>query len=174
MSAQWFSTFAGMVDQGDWRLTVVTKSACPMVDQAFFYQQIGQIFSNCERWMANVLAEVIRTKPDIVVMGSALGYPFNPAEWEEGTFRILEEIATYTGNIFILRSTPVLPFDALSCAKNQAWQKSMFSFLGATEQDGVVFRDAQHLTDSFCRKIAAVVPKRMELSDFSSQMSRVP
>jgi hypothetical protein len=77
MSAQWFSTFAGMVDQ------------------AFVYQQIGQIFSNCERWRANVLAEVIRTKPDIVVMGSALGYPFSPAEWEEGTFRILAEIHVF-------------------------------------------------------------------------------
>jgi hypothetical protein len=45
-------------------------------------------------------------------------------------------------------------------------------YCSATEQDGVVFRDAQHLTDSFVRKIAPVVLKRMELSDFSSQMSR--
>ena len=217
MLAQWFSAFASIVEQGDWRLTVVTKSACPMVDQAYFYAKIGKRFKNCELWREQLLAEVIRSQPDIVVMGSSPGYPFSPAEWEDGTSRVLEEISDHVGKIHILRSTPVLPFDALNCAKNQAWQKSILSVLSATDcsisvekVDGeqvyialeaaarrysnvdvvdvnnavcpggsctatdrgtIVFRDVQHLTDSFVRKIAPVFLRRTELSSYSSQVS---
>lgn len=112
---QWFPAIEAAFVPHNWRLLVVTKSSCPMVDEPIFYSRIGRRYEVCERWRDAVLRFVRSTRPDLVIMGSTYTYDFNETQWREGTQRILEAIAGDAGRIAILRSTPTLPFDAPSC-----------------------------------------------------------
>jgi hypothetical protein len=50
IGAQWFSALTGMLDAKHWRLIVLSKSSCPMVDEAFFYECICREYSECAEW----------------------------------------------------------------------------------------------------------------------------
>ena len=118
---QWFPAFSEVFDRPDWRLLVLTKSSCPMVDKPTFNGRIGRQYSECERWRHDALAYLSKLAPDIVIMGSTYSYGFNEAEWIEGTTDVLKSIGTRTGHIFVMRSTPILSFDGPSCLAPRSW-----------------------------------------------------
>jgi peptidoglycan/LPS O-acetylase OafA/YrhL len=133
VAAQWFSAFSGIAAWPDWRLTVLTKSSCPIVDNPFFYTRIGRRFQECETWRDNVLVEISKMHPDLVIISSASSYPFSATEWKQGTSRILQEISNHAEHVIVLRATPILPFDALDCLGNQAWQEKEAPFMPAPD-----------------------------------------
>src|SRR5690606_17785661 len=86
LMGQWFPAVAPIyTDDPDWRLLVITKSACPMVDESFFYSRIKARYVACERWRANALAAIETLNPDVVLVGSSTGYPFDREQWVGGT-----------------------------------------------------------------------------------------
>lgn len=116
MGLQWFPALAKIFDRPGWQLIVLTKSACPMVDLPYFYPKIGREYVECEIWRRNALLEIARRKPDILILGSSYTYGFSEHDWTEGTIRVLQQVSHVSGSVAILRSTPVLPFNAPSCA----------------------------------------------------------
>lgn len=128
-AGQWFPTVYGALDvQGiDWRLLVITKSACPLVDEPFFYARIGRIYTECSEWRKNAVQQIKQMAPDLVVMGSTR-YDFNQSQWTEGSARLLSRLSQNVGHIFLLADTPHLPFDGPNCLMAQvlrpAWLAS--------------------------------------------------
>jgi len=121
IALQWFPALAEIFsNKSDWRLLVLTKSSCPMVDESFFYERIGRNYDECDTWRRGALAEVARLKPDILVLGSTFTYPLGQTQWTEGTKRLLQAVAPSSGRVYLIRSTPVLPFDALACLTNHS------------------------------------------------------
>jgi hypothetical protein len=218
VAGQWYSAFATVAGWRGWRFTVITKSACPMVDQAYFYPRIGRKFENCQAWRDAALAEIAASEPDLVILSSARRYPFSPDEWRDGTVRTLRKIAGHVGAIKVLRPTPVLPFDAVDCLVNRVWQREKLPFALATPcrvdnagrpqedtvysalrqasrdfpnaeavdlndlvcpegvcraalEGSIVFRDEQHLADTFVRRITDRVLERTHLDGL--QPSRI-
>jgi len=112
---QWFPAYLDIFTRPGWRLLVATKSSCPMADAPLFYERIGREYTECERWRSEVVPFVAKFKPDIVILGSADSAPYSQEQWTEGTARLLQTLAPASGHVYILRSTPVLPFDAPSC-----------------------------------------------------------
>lgn len=112
---QWFPAFAILAERHHWRLIVHTKSACPMVDETFYYQRIGRDYTECDQWRDAALAEVAALAPDAVIIGSSAGYAFAPEQWRNGTLRVLERLVAATPTVGILRATPVLPFSGVAC-----------------------------------------------------------
>lgn len=112
---QWFPAYARIFDSPDWRLLVVTKSSCPMVDVPIFYERIGREYTECTQWRSDAMQEVASLKPDIVILGATDTYDFSAAEWTEGTRRILQTLHGKASRIYLVRSTPTLPFDGPSC-----------------------------------------------------------
>ncbi|TXI84854.1 MAG: hypothetical protein E6Q40_08670 [Cupriavidus sp.] len=47
---QWFPSVHGALDNAGWRLLVITKSSCPMVDAPIFYARIGREYTECAQW----------------------------------------------------------------------------------------------------------------------------
>lgn len=123
-AVQWFPAVANAYAAPDWRLLVITKSACPMVKQAYFYPRIGREYVECTAWRDAALATVQSLRPDVVLMGSTITYPFTPAQWTAGTTRVLDMIAPYARSVFILRATPLLPFDAPGCLARRDWRSA--------------------------------------------------
>lgn len=112
---QWFPALAKIFAGPDWRLLVLTKSSCPMVNVPFFYARIGREFTECGQWRQNALRFIADIDPDIVVLGSTSTYEFGEADWVRGTASVLDAIDDSAGRIAIMRSTPALPFDGPGC-----------------------------------------------------------
>lgn len=111
----WFPALAEVFDKPGWRLLVMTKSSCPMVDEPIFYGRIGRIYSECATWRKRVLEHVTMIKPDIAILGSAYTYDYDRDQWITGTKRVLKKVSTSAKLVYVLRSTPTLPFNGPDC-----------------------------------------------------------
>ena len=119
IGVQWFSAFAETYRPPEWRLIVLTKSACPIVDQDYFYQKIRKTYLVCRQWRDAALSYVESIRPDVVFIGSDNGYEFTKTQWIEGTRRILDHLAPVSGRVVILPGTPWLYIDGPSCIEKQ-------------------------------------------------------
>lgn len=147
---QWFPAFSEVFDKPGWRLLVITKSACPMVDEPIFYPRIGREYTECAEWRKNALQQVATLNPDIVMLGSTFTYDYTPRQWREGTARVLQSISEAARRVVILRSTPTLPFDGPSCA---APRSSLYSALIGTEHCSALADNAR--SDNVYRALIA-------------------
>ncbi len=84
MMGQWFPAVSAIYAKRGWRLLVITKSACPMVEASFIYQRIGKQYTVCDEWRKAVLKELGSIKPDVVITGSASPYSFSKDQWTSG------------------------------------------------------------------------------------------
>ena len=121
IGAQWFPAVASVFNRPGWRLIVLTKSSCPMVDEPMFYPRIGRDYTECTTWRAHALQFVASLRPDIVLLGSVQTSDFTPTQWVEGSARVLKAISAASGHIYVLRGTPHLPFDGPNCLSSQSW-----------------------------------------------------
>ena len=119
IGAQWFSAFSEIYKPPEWRLIVLTKSACPIVDQDYFYRQIRKTYTVCRQWRDAALNYLASINPDVVFMGSDNAYGFTKTQWIEGTRRILNHLAPVSGRVVILLGTPWLSVDGPSCIEKQ-------------------------------------------------------
>ncbi|MGC1548743.1 MAG: SGNH hydrolase domain-containing protein [Rhodanobacter sp.] len=115
IAGQWFPTVAKAFDRPGWRLLVMTKSACPMVNQPFFYGRIGREYTECSTWRKHVLDQLAVIKPDVVLLSSAPTYDFTQAQWVDGATDVLKAVSASSTHIYVLRGTPHLPFDGPDC-----------------------------------------------------------
>lgn len=155
IGAQWFPALAEVLNRPDWRLMVLTKSSCPMVDEPYFYARIGREYVECANWRTQALQQIASMKPDIVVLGTVQSDDFSQAQWIQGTERILDVLSPATGHVYILRGTPHLPFDGPKCLAAGTWLGSLRSTRGRCEapvfnaHDDTVYRWLQNATARF-------------------------
>lgn len=206
IGAQWFSALVAIHPSPQWRLIVLTKSACPIVDQDYFYPRIGKVYDICAQWRNAVLDELDELRVERIIIGSASTYDFSRSEWIEGMRRILSRLYRAADQILIIAGTPTLSFDGPSCVARTIQSKGrleekdcvtqqvsnrihevvdylreaaqgfenvhVFDSIDLVCPDGVcraialdgipVFRDSQHLTDTFVRARAALIEENIE------------
>lgn len=139
---QWFSAVAPLYADQGWRVLVLTKSACPIVDVPIFYPRIGAEYVVCEQWRNSAVAFLAEQKPDVVVMGSAADYKYSVDEWREGSARILGPLAAAAGKVYVIRGTPRLAFDGPGCLARQDWQPAFVAALSECASPAPVVPDA--------------------------------
>lgn len=113
-AGQWFPAVAKVFDRPDWRLLVITKSSCPMVDEPFFYDRIGKVYTVCAKWREDALTQIAKIKPDVLLFSSALVH-FSKSQWIHGTTEVLNKLSPVARHIFVIRDTPHLAFDGPNC-----------------------------------------------------------
>lgn len=124
-AGQWFSAFNEVMYRAGWRMVVMTKSACPIIDQDYFYDRIGRVFTECAEWRKAALEKIRATRPQLVIITSAEDYPFSAGEWAAGTARVVDYLAPSTANIVLLRDTPAPGFSAPECLARREWNPAM-------------------------------------------------
>ena len=124
-AGQWFSAVHEIMGRSGWRLVVMTKSSCPIVDEEYFYDRIGRTFTECSEWRRSAIARIRAMRPELVIVASSENYPFSPEAWTDGTGRIMAAIAAETTGIFVLRDTPVPGFYAPGCLARREWNPSL-------------------------------------------------
>jgi hypothetical protein len=124
---QWFPALAAMYDKPGWRLLVLTKSACPMVDEPIFYERIGRYYTVCSEWRDSALSVLVSLRPNIVFIGGTSTYDYTEFQWVEGTRRVLERVAPFAEKVVIVLGTHTLPFDGPGCLARKNWRPAFLS-----------------------------------------------
>ena len=119
IGVQWFSAFAQIYISQQWRLVVLTKSACAMVDEDYFYSRIGKVYNVCRQWRDEVLKQIKSYNPSVIIVGSSATYDFSPEQWVEGSKRVLEKLSVSAEHVVLVSGTPVLGFDGPTCIATQ-------------------------------------------------------
>lgn len=210
IGVQWFSFLPEIFSEPDWRIIVLTKSSCPMIDEDIYNKRLGKNFDVCITWRNSVLDYLLSIKPSLIILGSSVNYNYTKQQWVDGSSRLYKKLSEFTENIIVIAGTPKLSFDGPSCLmnvnesmstkgiiSNECGEKIVSSltydisdylniatdrfsnvalldlnelvcpnkFCRAQNAEGlIVYRDQQHLTDTFVRKnISAIKDKISEL-----------
>jgi peptidoglycan/LPS O-acetylase OafA/YrhL len=114
-AAQWTPAFRQVFTQLGWRLLVITKSACPMVDATYIAAPFNPGYVECEQWRKGALRQVTSMRPDIAVLSESYNYPFTKDQWVAGTQNVLTTLAGTADRIYLMRPTPELPVNGPLC-----------------------------------------------------------
>jgi len=135
IAAQWWAAIDGAARRGGWRITWMTKTACPAADVTIRSQ--GVRYTACDTWRRNVLTKIRGfARADLVVMaGSSSSTLINrsdgavitdptaaAAEWATGYRRTLNRLDGVAERAVILRDTPSFATSIPSCvAAHSGW-----------------------------------------------------
>lgn len=111
---QWLPAVEKLAAARRLNIVVLTKSACPIVDEPYYYERIRSRFTLCEQWRAAAVAYARQLDPSLVVMGSSQ-YDFSEEQWREGTRRMLAALGAPARKIVVIAPTPVLEFHNPLC-----------------------------------------------------------
>ncbi len=115
IGAQWFPTLSAIYKDDSWRIVVLTKSSCPIVDESYFYTRIGREYTECSSWRKKAINWLQQNKTTAIFIGSTASSNFDDQQWEQGSLRILNTLAPNTDAIYLIESNPILPFNAFEC-----------------------------------------------------------
>ncbi|WP_341707503.1 acyltransferase family protein [Halopseudomonas sp.] len=114
---QWFPAIKGALEleTGQWRIEVITKSSCPIVDHPIFYGRLGRIYTECSDWRRDAAKYINKLTPDLLIVGSAGSYDLDESTWEQATLSLLKEDAMTAKQVAILAPTYALGMNGVTC-----------------------------------------------------------
>ncbi len=115
VGAMWVSMLPEIFKSPKWRIVVLTKSACPMVDKEFYYERIKKMYTVCTEWRKAAMGYIQSLRPDLLVIGDSAIYPFTKEEWTDGTKAVLSQLTGSTEHIILIPGNPTISFDGPSC-----------------------------------------------------------
>lgn len=118
IGAQWASSLGEVYAAPDWKVAVLTKSACAIVDEEYYYAPVGGMYDVCADWRDAAIAYLAETRPDVVFIGSSSQYEFSGEQWTNGVVRVLERISSASKQVVIIPGTPGLSFDGPTCIES--------------------------------------------------------
>ncbi len=155
IAAQWYSALALIYAHSDWRLVLLTKSACPMIDESIYYSQAGGIYAACDEWRNAAVQYLVELKPQVIFIGNSAIYGFEHDDLVTGTKRTLEPLVKVAGRVYMLRGTPRLPFEGVDCLARHEWQPEYIASLSdcssvkTSNPDDDVLSALQEVSESF-------------------------
>jgi hypothetical protein len=123
---QWLPALDKAGQQEGWRVTALTKSACPSVDVTFSGAAYDEFAKPCRRWRAAALEWLADNPHDVVIISNAGRYPVTDEAgarvrgeakeplWQAGLARVLEALPAQTQTV-VLADTPNLRRNPVSC-----------------------------------------------------------
>jgi peptidoglycan/LPS O-acetylase OafA/YrhL len=170
-AAMWSPAFRQVAEQRHWRLEMLTKAGCPLMDLPTASPQLHREYTECEQWRGRVIARLRTDHPRLVVISMLRGYghgngysarltSYNPA-WIDRLTRLVQQLRDAGANVLVLGPTPdpgsVVPIclsghldDAVACAPPRSTalnQAGIAAESAATKAGGGRYAD---LTELFC------------------------
>ena len=119
-AAQWFPALEGLGAR--WRVTTMTKAACPAFDAPVHNPSLGRRYHECERWREQALQEVLRLRPNWVLLSSANYYRIDADERAQGLLRWVKALRQSGSQVLVLRDSPRPGFNPVSCVARAQWR----------------------------------------------------
>lgn len=166
-AGQWFSAVQAIAQQEGWRLILMTKSACPIIDQDYFYDRIGRVFTECREWRRKAVERIQALRPALLIVANSEHYNFSEQQWREGLRRMLAPLADVSGHLVVLRDTPNPGFSPPECLARREWNPRL-------SLRDCSFNPATTLSPAVLRAYQATVASRpnMAIVDMTDQLCR--
>jgi peptidoglycan/LPS O-acetylase OafA/YrhL len=115
IGTQWYPAIRKALDEQAWRIIVITKSSCPIVNRTVYLKAIGRDFVECDVWRMAAAARIKEIAPDLLFIGSGGTYPFSEKEWANGSRILLNAVHNSARKIIIIAPTMPLGFNGPDC-----------------------------------------------------------
>lgn len=107
----WSPAFQAVATQRHWRLEVLTKGACPMLDLPI--KIFGQRnYTECAQWRSQIIARLQSERPRLVVLGmlrhGGTGSPPYGSAWTESLTRLVQQLRETGAKVLVVGPTPDL------------------------------------------------------------------
>ena len=171
-AAMWNPAFQQLASQRRWRLELLSKGACPLLDLSVAnpLRRLVEEVEHCEQWRAQVMARLGAEHPRLVVLSLWRGYgsdeqltgftAYDPA-WIDSLTRLVQRLRGIGANVLVLGPIPdphfVVPIclsgyldDVAACtpSRSSAVNKpGIAAELAATHAGGGQYADT---TELFC------------------------
>jgi peptidoglycan/LPS O-acetylase OafA/YrhL len=121
---QWFPAVESISKRNGWRLVLMVKSACAMVDAPYFYGPMGRRYEECSEWRRSALEKIRQIRPALTLMTFSEGYDFSDAQCRTGTASVIKSLAESSQKVLVLRDNPRPGFDLPNCLAVRQWRSS--------------------------------------------------
>jgi peptidoglycan/LPS O-acetylase OafA/YrhL len=170
-AAMWNPALHTVAEQRRWRLEMLTKAGCPLMDLPTTSLLLHREYTECEHWRGQIIARLSAEHPRLVVVsmwrryGAGYGYPagftsYDPA-WIDSLARLVQQLRGIGAKVLILGPIPdprtVVPIclsgqldDAPACSPPRSAavdERGIAAESAATRTNGGRYSD---LTELFC------------------------
>ncbi|MER5319769.1 acyltransferase family protein [Streptosporangium roseum] len=115
-AAHWFPALHRIADANGWQVVNLTKGACALSTDPQRYQ--GRAYPSCDRWQKEVMAELRRLEPDLLVTTATISSPFERGETlPAGYVRRWRQLGAMGIGVLAIRDTPRMSFDPPECVE---------------------------------------------------------
>jgi peptidoglycan/LPS O-acetylase OafA/YrhL len=179
-AAMWTPAFRQIATQQHWRLEMLAKGGCPLMDVKIsgnIFRRLVERYQHCEQWRAQILNRLSAEHPRLIVVSMWRGYgadesltgftPYSP-EWMDSLTHLVRRLRDTGAQVLVLGPIPgphsVARFclsdhldDAKACSplRTTAVNKSgIAGELSATQAGGGQYAD---LTELFCASVRCPV-----------------
>ncbi len=116
-AAMWTPAFQRVADQRDWRLVMLAKGACPLLDLPIVnpLRRLVQQFQHCEQWREEILQRLRLERPKLVVVSMWRGYGADESltgfesygqVWLDSLTRLVRELRGTGATVLVLGPAP--------------------------------------------------------------------
>ena len=192
-AAMWAPALEEAAGQRGWRLELVAKMACPLMDINLDdpFRRLVERFQHCEQWRAGALARLREERPALIVVGAWRGYGVDEswtgftafdAAWLTGLTNLVRQLRDTGARVLVLGPIPSphqsVPMclsghldDASACALPRSTavnDRGIAAEATATEAGGGDYAD---LTRLFCtaQRCPGIVGNTLVYLDVSHQ-----
>ncbi|WP_312881306.1 acyltransferase family protein [Actinomadura alba] len=114
-AAQWLPALEKMAAPNGWRIVVMTKGSCMLADEEQIYK--GKPQPSCTAWQENVMAELKRRPPDLVITTGTHSSGTEGETLTPGMISRWRELGSMGVRVLALRDTPRFRFKAPECVE---------------------------------------------------------
>lgn len=137
-AGHWFPAVRQIFErESGWRLIVITKAGCPIVDATYFSQDLGRAFTECRQWVQSSLVRIHEMRPDLILVSYARTYPFSRTDWQTGIAVTVKSLSGSSPSVIMLRDVPELGFDGPHCLARLDWRPTLFGRWTACTTDPI-------------------------------------
>jgi len=116
-ATHWLGAFDRAAAGAGWKLLVRAKAACPVADVSYVDDHFKRPYVECDQWRRDAVADVVKAKPDLIVVSQADGTPetkVTDAAFAEGTAKTLRALGAGGARLALLSDIPQ-PYEPLEC-----------------------------------------------------------
>jgi peptidoglycan/LPS O-acetylase OafA/YrhL len=125
-AAMWTPTFQQIATQRHWRLEMLAKGACPLLDLPVTnpMSRLAELFEHCAEWRAQIVNRLEAERPRLIVLSlwrgygtaeSLSGYRAYDAAWIDGVTRMVHRLRATGAQVLVLGPIPDPHFHVPVC-----------------------------------------------------------
>ncbi len=120
-ATMWSPAFQQVATQRHWRLEILGKVACPLMNLSITSAYLHRAYTECEQWRGQIIARLQVEHPRLVVLGMSRGYrtgfgftSYDPA-WIDTLTRLVAQLRATGAEVLVLGPIPNMPLRVPTC-----------------------------------------------------------